>query len=198
MPIYKKRKRCSELHANNRMLERAGSVEEFVQQLKHMSEAAEKLQTEKEGVVTMGEFDNDPLPQYLLEEAEDETLSEASAPSSPKSLEWLSTKCKEYTEQKQAESMFTADELQSTILATLKSDASDEELQGNFAEMLGFDHLDLVIELIQRRNELVEVSEEPAVVNVCEKCLFQGKCAILPALPLIREANPRGVRNQLV
>lgn len=151
---------------NNRMLERAGSVDEFVRQLKHMSEAAEKLQSEKEGVVEMGDFDNDPLPQYLLEEVDDETSSEASGASSSKSLAWLSTICKEYTGQKQSESMFTAEELQSTILATLKSDAGDEELQGNFAEMLGYDHLDLVIELIQRRSELVEASEEPAVVNV--------------------------------
>lgn len=157
------------------MLEQARSVEEFVRQLKCMSEAAEKLQTEKDGVVAMGGFDNDPLPQYLLDEAEDETSSEASGTSSSKSLEWLSTKCKEYTVQKQSESMFTADELQSTILATLKSDASDEELQGSFAEMLGFDHLDLVIELIQRRNELVEASEEPVVISVCALLLFQGK-----------------------
>ncbi|KAA8908967.1 hypothetical protein TRICI_004684 [Trichomonascus ciferrii] len=163
------------LDTNNTMLERAGSVDEFVRQLKRMGEAAEKLQVEKEGVVEMGDFDNDPLPQYLLEEVEDETSSEASGISSSKSLDWLSTKCKEYTEEKQSEAMFTAEELQSTILGTLNSDASDEELQGNFAEILGYDHLDLVIELIQRRSELVEASEEPAVINVSFHISFNSQ-----------------------
>lgn len=46
------------------------------------------------------------------------------------------------------------DEIYSTVLSILTSDSPDEELQSSLPDILGYDNLELVIELISRRNEI--------------------------------------------
>lgn len=67
-------------------------------------------------------------------------------------FEWLKSRCLSLSERKQG---LTAEELQGHIMALLASDSGDEELQATLTDIVGFDDLDFVIELISHRNELM-------------------------------------------
>ncbi|KAJ5771096.1 uncharacterized protein N7511_003147 [Penicillium nucicola] len=65
---------------------------------------------------------------------------------------WLEDKCQDLAIRN---SGIDAAELSQQIIATLAADSNDEELQMSLAEIVGFDDLDLVIELIGHRGELL-------------------------------------------
>lgn len=65
---------------------------------------------------------------------------------------WLEEKCLDLTARNPG---LDAGELAQQITATLATDSGDDELQMSLAEIVGFDDLDLVIELIAHRAEIL-------------------------------------------
>jgi antiviral helicase SLH1 len=65
--------------------------------------------------------------------------------------EWLKNKCTLLAKSKQG---LSAEDLQGQILALLASDSGEEELQSTLTDIIGFDDLDFVIELISHRDDL--------------------------------------------
>lgn len=71
---------------------------------------------------------------------------------------WLEAKCGELAASKQD---LDATELVQQITAVLASDSAEDELQMNLAEIVGFDDLDFVIDLIAHRHEIQAPVQEP-------------------------------------
>ncbi|KAJ6076125.1 hypothetical protein N7499_008106 [Penicillium canescens] len=71
---------------------------------------------------------------------------------SPYNRSWLEDKCQDLAIRN---SSMDATELYQQIITTLAADSDDEELQMSLAEIVGFDDLDLVIELIAHRGEVL-------------------------------------------
>ena len=65
---------------------------------------------------------------------------------------WLKAKCSYIASRKQA---LSASELESQIQALLVSDSQEDELQSTLTDILGFDDLDFVIELISHRKDII-------------------------------------------
>jgi antiviral helicase SLH1 len=74
------------------------------------------------------------------------------APGSSYNRFWLEDKCQDLAIRN---STMDATELAQQVIATLAADSNDEELQMSLAEVVGFDDLDLVIELIAHRGEIL-------------------------------------------
>ncbi|KAJ5255940.1 MAG: DEAD/DEAH box helicase [Acinetobacter pittii] len=74
------------------------------------------------------------------------------APGSSYDRFWLEDKCQDLAIRN---SSMDATELAQQVIATLAADSNDEELQMSLAEVVGFDDLDLVIELIAHRGEIL-------------------------------------------
>jgi antiviral helicase SLH1 len=73
-------------------------------------------------------------------------------PGSSYNRSWLEDKCQDIA---MRNSSMDASELAQQLIATLAADNNDEELQMSLAEIVGFDDLDLVIELIAHREEIL-------------------------------------------
>ena len=71
---------------------------------------------------------------------------------------WLRTRCKALADSR---SGMDAADLEGQITALLASDSSDEELQMSLAEIIGFDDLDFVIELISHRKTILQQPVAP-------------------------------------
>ncbi|KAJ5949818.1 hypothetical protein N7454_001402 [Penicillium verhagenii] len=82
---------------------------------------------------------------------------------------WLEAKCQELA----ARSSMDAAELSQQIIAALAAESDDTELQMSLAEIVGFEDLDLVIELIAHRGEIL--SDEPHSVEAQTDGLAAGK-----------------------
>ena len=67
------------------------------------------------------------------------------------SPEWLAGKCRSFVQGKPG---LDGEELQQQISSLLSSDIPDDELQVNLADILGYDDLDFVIDLISHRKSL--------------------------------------------
>jgi antiviral helicase SLH1 len=67
--------------------------------------------------------------------------------------QWLSSKCIGFAAKKQG---LSGEDLQEQIMALLASDSMEEELQSTLTDIIGFDDLDFVIELISHRKEITE------------------------------------------
>lgn len=74
------------------------------------------------------------------------------APGSSYNRFWLEDKCQDLA---MRNSTMDATELAQQVIATLAADSNDDELQMSLAEIVGFDDLDLVIELIAHRGEIL-------------------------------------------
>lgn len=137
------------------MIQTAKSAEEFLELYQLMNAEAAKL-AQAPPVMHM---DNDPVEIELISAMPTPAVhTPVETPTTPASSssngDLLSTICSNYTKD---EAM--ASDLRESIMEILKSDSSDDELQATLADLLGYDHLDVVIELIQRRTELAsEVS----------------------------------------
>jgi antiviral helicase SLH1 len=66
--------------------------------------------------------------------------------------QWLKSKCIGFAGKKQG---LSGEDLQEQIMALLASDSVEEELQSTLTDIIGFDDLDFVIELISHRKEIV-------------------------------------------
>jgi len=69
--------------------------------------------------------------------------------------QWLKSKCIGFAARKQG---LSAEDLQEQIMALLVSDSVEEELQSTLTDIIGFDDLDFVIELIQHRKNITAAS----------------------------------------
>jgi antiviral helicase SLH1 len=67
------------------------------------------------------------------------------------SSEWLKIKCSSLAARKQG---LSGEELEQQIMALLISDSAEDELQSTLTDIIGFDDLDFVIELISHRKEI--------------------------------------------
>ncbi|CEJ61600.1 Putative DEAD/DEAH box helicase [Penicillium brasilianum] len=105
------------------------------------------------GLDDFNEFNNVSLPQFT-----------------PYDRIWLDTKCFEVATRNPATD---AAELSQQIVATLATDSDDAELQMSLAEIVGFDDLDLVIELIAHREEIL--SDKPQRVEAQTDGLAAGR-----------------------
>ncbi|KIW20324.1 hypothetical protein PV08_00899 [Exophiala spinifera] len=65
---------------------------------------------------------------------------------------WLHSKCTAFARSRHG---MEVDDVEQQIIALLASDSSDDELQMSLAEIVGFDDLDFVIELISHRKEIL-------------------------------------------
>lgn len=81
--------------------------------------------------------------------------------------QWLRRKCAEFAKRS---SGIDAEDLQGQITALLASDSNDEELQSTLTDIIGFDDLDFVIELISHRKAIMA---SPFVQN--QDDIFMGK-----------------------
>lgn len=70
-------------------------------------------------------------------------------------LQWLRSKCIGFASRKQG---LSGEDLQEQIMALLVSDSVVEELQSTLTDIIGFDDLDFVIELISNRKEITAPS----------------------------------------
>lgn len=68
---------------------------------------------------------------------------------------WLTSKCIGFAAKKQG---LSGEDLQEQIMALLASDSVEEELQSTLTDIIGFDDLDFVIELISHRKEITAAS----------------------------------------
>jgi antiviral helicase SLH1 len=69
--------------------------------------------------------------------------------------QWLKSKCIGFAAEKQG---LSGEDLQEQIMALLASDGVEEELQSTLTDIIGFDDLDFVIELISHRSEITAPS----------------------------------------
>ncbi|KPI41227.1 putative helicase mug81 [Cyphellophora attinorum] len=103
-----------------------------------------------------GDSDPDDTPP-----SEDAHINGFSTPELPAqsghSRSWLKQKCQDFS---RTRSGIDAADLEQQLVALLASDSSDEELQMLLADMIGYDDLDFVIELISHRKEAL--SDPPA------------------------------------
>lgn len=69
--------------------------------------------------------------------------------------QWLASKCIGFASRKWG---LSAEDLQEQIMALLASDSVEEELQSTLTDIIGFDDLDFVTELISHRKEITAAS----------------------------------------
>jgi antiviral helicase SLH1 len=86
------------------------------------------------------------------EEPSDESPDTAAGSYGP---QWLKSKCLMFASRKQG---LSGEDLQEQIMALLASDSVEEELQSTLTDIIGFDDLDFVIELISHRKEITAPS----------------------------------------
>lgn len=70
-------------------------------------------------------------------------------------LDWLKIKCVSLAARKQG---LSGEDLEQQILALLVSDSAADELQSTLTDIIGYDDLDLVIELISHRKEITSAA----------------------------------------
>jgi antiviral helicase SLH1 len=78
------------------------------------------------------------------------------------SQQWLAEKCAGIA---QRSSGLDAGALKEQISAILASDSNDEELQMMLAEIVGYEELDLVADLISHRKKILQYQHEPATIE---------------------------------
>ncbi|KAH8802688.1 Sec63 Brl domain-containing protein [Xylogone sp. PMI_703] len=83
--------------------------------------------------------------------------------------EWLTRKCVAFATRKQG---LSANDLQEQIVALLASDIGEDELQSTLTDIIGFDDLDFVIELISHRQDINISSFVP---KNQDNGIFEGK-----------------------
>jgi len=94
----------------------------------------------------------------LSSDAENQDSSDANDDATPESpmtgygLQWLKSRCLGFASRKQG---LSAEDLEEQIMALLASDSVTEELQSTLTDIVGFDDLDFVIELISNRTTLI-------------------------------------------
>lgn len=116
----------------------------------------------------------DDVWDFISDSEEDVWSSDANEP--PPDVEafgpgWLHSKCSEFASRKQG---LSGDDLQEQIGALLVSDSAEEELQSTLTDIIGFDDLDFVIELISHRKEITKPASSVRGAAATDG-LFAGK-----------------------
>lgn len=75
---------------------------------------------------------------------------------------WLQERCNEVA---RSSSGLDASALEEQLSAVLASDSNDDELQMMLADIVGYEHLDLVADLISHRREITQSLHEPSTKN---------------------------------
>jgi antiviral helicase SLH1 len=70
--------------------------------------------------------------------------------------QWLKKRCIDFASRKQG---LSGEDFQEQIMALLASDSLEEELQSTLTDIIGFDDLDFVIELISHRKDIITSSQ---------------------------------------
>ncbi|KAB8290439.1 hypothetical protein EYC80_010871 [Monilinia laxa] len=83
--------------------------------------------------------------------------------------QWLKTKCMEIAQRRQG---LSGSYLQEQIMAILASDSGEEELQSTLIDMIGFDDIEFVIEIISHRKEITAATRS---VGTRDDGIFTGK-----------------------
>lgn len=83
--------------------------------------------------------------------------------------EWLKERCTAFASRKQG---LSAHDLQEQITALLASDSREDELQSTLTDIVGFDDLDFVIELISHRQSIISARQLP---KKHDDGIFEGK-----------------------
>ena len=109
------------------------------------------------------EYEDDYSSDHL------EQVQESSSASSAYDQRWLTKRCEAVA---QRSSGLDAGALKDQILAILSSDSNDEELQMMLADIVGYEELDLVADLISHRRDVVRSLLEP---KPGEESSFSGR-----------------------
>lgn len=109
------------------------------------------------------EYEDDYSSDHL------EQVQESSSAGSAYDQRWLTKKCEAVA---QRSSGLDAGALKDQILAILSSDSNDEELQMMLADIVGYEELDLVADLISHRRDVVRSLLEP---KPGEESSFSGR-----------------------
>lgn len=144
------------------------SFDAFLDSVTRMHDAITQfsISVEKCQVLSQPKFDKDfanlkELDDFTISEDSDENNgldsesddqyidSDAEVSDNSEVLSWLKNKCAGLN------SGMSADDLYSTVLGILTSDSSDDELQQFLPEIIGYENLDLVIELIPKRSAII-------------------------------------------
>ncbi|RAL60284.1 hypothetical protein DID88_000064 [Monilinia fructigena] len=83
--------------------------------------------------------------------------------------QWLKTKCMEVAQRRQG---LSGSDLQEQIMAILASDSGEEELQSTLVDMIGFDDIEFVIEIISHQKEITAATRS---VGTRDDGIFTGK-----------------------
>lgn len=140
------------------------SFDAFLDSVAHMQDDLVKFEIHK-SPVSFPSLDSDDLKASLLERFEfssssddsdlsddsDDSLNDKHAFSSSQELQWLRSQL----DQVAKKSSMTTDELYSTVIGIVTSESSDDDLQSTLPEIIGYEHLDLVIEIISKRQSLI-------------------------------------------
>ncbi|KAI9730047.1 MAG: hypothetical protein M1818_008316 [Claussenomyces sp. TS43310] len=94
--------------------------------------------------------EEDQYSSDVVDEHDNQAIGDASY-----GPQWLRSKCIGFAARRQG---LASEDLQEQILALLASDSVEEELQSTLTDIIGFDDLDFVIELISHRRELTAPS----------------------------------------
>ena len=164
------------LQSNIKMAPALGAAEaEWLAQLATMRKAIQDLkldqqkfdldQYERENGITDDDFEEGEIDDIwdISDDAEDDEYSSDSLEQpdgvatngikpSRFDKEWLQTKCMDFASRKPG---LDASELEQHVMALLASDSQDDELQMSLAEIVGYDDLDFVIDLISHRQEIL-------------------------------------------
>jgi len=89
------------------------------------------------------------------QDSSDANDDETGSPMTGYGLQWLKSRCIGFAARKQG---LSAEDLEEQIMALLASDSVEEELQSTLTDIVGFDDLDFVIELISNRTTLTSPS----------------------------------------
>lgn len=126
------------------MVVQTSDINDFLAQLEHMHESLSHVDDSVvQKVANEPAIDNDPLEEYVSDEDSISSMEDHNT--------WLFQECEKISGQ----TLFNARELASSLSQLLRSDKSSEELQEALVEIIGFDHLDFVIELVQHRNDFL-------------------------------------------
>lgn len=79
----------------------------------------------------------------------------------PSSAEWLTVKCAEIA----AKNGLSTDVFQTQVSSLLSSGQSDDELQAHLTDLVGFDDLDFIIEVLGNKNEIIASLATQTPVN---------------------------------
>lgn len=105
----------------------------------------------------MWDFINNSEEDLYSSDPNDDTIPDVSVNSNAGGygLQWLTSKCISFGTKKQG---LSGEDLREQIMALLVSDSVEEELQSTLTDIIGFDDLDFVIELISHRKEITAAS----------------------------------------